>query len=285
MSALEYMTNDRLRVALEQIDADGWESQAGRTLLTQVRVQLVRPIVARSGLTGQEAAQAEATGWAEAWESLSSPYLRTTARPWNVLWTTVRRAVRTEVLSARLVTGGRRAWEMAAHETGAARRGESTPWAEHHMRPPLSLDLMAQSNQAPPAAPETRHLGETLDAVVDVMVAEGWPLQTAWQAVGAIAVNARRDGEGVRGVGGWRQIAQGLGLPQWQVRRLAMILVGAPGWPGVVECVRENGMDVLQWPSTRLAIRTTLNRELLTPSSRPLRAPADPRSATPRLAS
>ena len=267
MAELEHMTNDRLRTGLATIDEHGWDSPAGRTLLTQVRVQLVRPIVARAGLIGKDAAQAEATGWAEAWECLASPYLRTTARPWNVLWTTVRRAVRAEVLATRLVTSDRRAWEMKADANRSP--ADASAWQEHRLQRPLSLEAIYQ-DQVPPARVDTDSLGETLDALVDVMVTEGWAREPAWQAVGAIAVNARRDGEGVREVGGWRQIARDLDLPPWQVRRLTMVLVGAPGWPGVVESARQHGTSALDWPSTRSAIRSTLNRELLTPTSRPL---------------
>ena len=147
MAALEHMTNDRLRAGLTEIDEHGWDSQAGHTLLTQVRVQLVRPIVARAGLFGKDAAQAEATGWAEAWECLASPYLRTTARPWNVLWTTVRRAVRSEVLATRLVTSDRRAWEMKADATRAP--ADASAWQEHRLQRPLSLDVVDEAGQAP----------------------------------------------------------------------------------------------------------------------------------------
>ena len=282
MAELEHMTNDRLRTGLAAIDEHGWDSPAGHTLLTQVRVQLVRPIVARAGLIGKDAAQAEATGWAEAWESLASPYLRTTARPWNVLWTTVRRAVRAEVLATRLVTSERRAWEMKAEANRSP--ADASAWQEHRLQRPLSLDAV-YPDQVPPARVESDSLGETLDALVDVMVTEGWPRERAWEAVGAIAVNARRDGEGVRDVGGWRQVARDLDLPPWQVRRLTMVLVGAPGWPGVVESVRQHGESALDWPSTRLAIRATLNRELLTPTSSPLVPDQRTRSSVRQLAS
>ena len=283
MAALEHMTNDRLRAGLAEIDEHGWDSQAGHTLLTQVRVQLVRPIVARAGLFGKDAAQAEATGWAEAWECLASPYLRTTARPWNVLWTTVRRAVRSEVLATRLVTSDRRAWEMKADADRSPADGSA--WQEHRLQRPLSLDVVDEAGQAPPARVESDSLGETLDAFVDVMVTEGWVRDHAWQAVGAIAVNARRDGEGVRDVGGWRQIARDLDLPPWQIRRLTMLVMGTPGWPGVVESAREHGASALDWPSTRSAIRATLSRELLTPTSRPLVPDQPSRSVARQIAS
>jgi hypothetical protein len=214
---------------------------------------------------------------------LASPYLRTTARPWNVLWTTVRRAVRSEVLATRLVTSDRRAWEMKSDATRAP--AHASAWQEHRLQRPLSLDVVDEAGQAPPARVETDSLGETLDALVDVMVTEGWSRQHAWQAVGAIAVNARREGEGVRDVGGWRQIARDLDLPPWQVRRLTMVLIGAPGWPGVVESACRHGTSALNWPSTRSAIRATLNRELLTPSSRPLLPDSTSKSAARQLAS
>ncbi len=82
---------------LALVDVLGWDSEPGEELLEQVRSRIVRPLVRRSGLVGPDARQAEATGWATAWEVLRRPSARIAANPAGMVWVAVRRAVHAEV--------------------------------------------------------------------------------------------------------------------------------------------------------------------------------------------
>jgi hypothetical protein len=61
---------------LAVIDTDGWEGPAAQRLLSYVRAHIVCPQVAAAGLRGPVADQAEATGWAVAWEAMARPSIR-----------------------------------------------------------------------------------------------------------------------------------------------------------------------------------------------------------------
>jgi hypothetical protein len=41
--------------------------------------------------------------------------------------------------------------------------------------------------------------------------------------------------------GGWRTLAQATGLPPWQLRRLSVLLCGAPNWRGLIEVMTDTG--------------------------------------------
>ena len=90
-----------LRDALCRIDIEGWDGLTGRQLLHDVRRAVVVPVVRGSGLRGPAADQAEATGWAAAWDALRRPTARTALNPGGMIWTAVRRAVAAEGAFAR----------------------------------------------------------------------------------------------------------------------------------------------------------------------------------------
>ena len=85
---------------LVAIEAAGWGSVNGERLLSYVRDHIVRPQVAAAGLRGPAADQAEATGWAVAWETLNRTSIHTAGSPWGVLWVAVRKAIAGERLAA-----------------------------------------------------------------------------------------------------------------------------------------------------------------------------------------
>jgi hypothetical protein len=271
MSYEPVVSRERLLAELARVDVEGWDGQAGRFLLQHVRRTVVRPQVMMACLTGREAAQAESTGWQTAWELLDSPYLRRTDRPMHVVWVAVRRAIANEIHSADIQTTARKSWRAVPREPD---------WS--HTRPsraPLSLERLRDAGIELDEPPEDPSLGPILDRVVEVMAGEGWERRVAYRAVEAIASNATRRSrnEAV----GWRWLSGPLGLPQWQVRRLTLLLVGSRDWEGVVELAHREGMHVLGWPSVRVAVRSTLERKLSTPATRPLRSPQD--HATPQM--
>lgn len=249
-------TRQGLLGELAAIDVHGWDGPAGRRLLAYVRSHIVRPQVVAAGLRGRAAEQAEATGWAAAWEVLSRPGIRTATSPWGLLWVAVRRAVLGELVAGAHLAGARNAWraESARHAQGAA-AGARGPADSA-----VSLDVLVARGWQPVAEPALSgvELGPRLEAIVTALVEAGWAQPAARGVVEAVAVTAVRDGKASAEALGWRPLAARLGLPPWQVRRVSVLLLGAPGWPGVVERMATQGRGVLEEPAMGAAVRSTV---------------------------
>ena len=69
------------------------------------------------------------------------------------------------------------------------------------------------------------------------------------------------------GVRGWRAAAASLGIEPWQLRRLALLVVGGRDHAGLLELVVSEGRDVLGKPAVKRSIATTLRRWAPCPSS------------------
>ena len=246
------MSRDELLARLDVVDVEGWDSPAGTDLLRYVRRNVVRSCVRFSGLRGRDAADAEATAWAAAWESLSSDYLRQTEAPMNVLWAVIRRAVATEVLATRWLTNDRECWRLSPQPAEGYR-----PERAEHAEPPVSLDRLLLSGHD--RRVDHEESTPLLDRVVDELVLAGWSRTTADLTVKAIAANARTDGYRFGMSAGWRRLAPALDLPAWRVRRVTLLVVGAPGWPGLVERLTVAGEVALDEPDVRQAIRATVS--------------------------
>jgi hypothetical protein len=264
MRSPKALTPDSLFAALDRIDVEGWDGPAGSQLLHHVLRYLVRPQVRARRLHGLAAVQAEATGWETAWEILRRPYLRTTENPLGVLWVAIRRAIRGEVVAARLATSPRHGWcwSPAGHPDD-----DPAELVARRVEEPLSLDLLIEYQFEVPAAPMLAPLGPALGAVVRAMVEEGWSYPMARRVVEAVAANAGLGRTRARTAGGWRTLSQATGLPPWQIRRLTVLLCGAPGWRGLIEVMAETGTDVLRHAEVRSAIRATLRRRLPPPQT------------------
>jgi hypothetical protein len=104
---------------------EGWDGPSASELLDHVLRHLVRPQVLARQLRGLAAEQAEATGWETACEILASPYLRTTENPLGVLWVAIRRAIRGEVVAARLAPNPRHGWWLVPVRAPGRRPGQS----------------------------------------------------------------------------------------------------------------------------------------------------------------
>jgi len=68
------------------------------------------------------------------------------------------------------------------------------------------------------------------------------------------------------GVPGWRTAAEFLGLPAWQLRRLAVLVAGRANDVGLLELVVIHGRSVLNEPEIARAIESTLHRWAPCPS-------------------
>jgi hypothetical protein len=251
-----------LLALLDRIDVEGWDGPTGRELLDLVRERVVRWSVSSYRLQGHMAAEAEASAWSAAWESLASPYLRTTDEPMNVLWAVVRRAVAAEVLASKLLCDARESRRLSPLGPRSA-DGSRGPVVRE--RPPLSLDRLTQHPDFDLTDDTSMWSSPLLDRFVAAMVEEGWPQPRAAETVQVVASSARSHGYRFTTAAGWRRLAGLLDLPPWQMRRLTILLVGAPGWPGLIERMITHGPQVLDGLGARLAIRSTLDRQLRPP--------------------
>ncbi|HET8971302.1 MAG TPA: hypothetical protein VFN19_09605 [Candidatus Nanopelagicales bacterium] len=204
------LSHEDLLARLDRIEVEGWDGLTGTELLEYVRSNMVRIQVISAGLTGPAGEQAEATGWAIAWETLRSPGLRTADWPWSVLWVAVRRAVRGEWVAGAYLTSPRTAWDL--------RRTTGRYW---RMPPPLSFDRLVEDGYES-ATHLTGPAQPVLGEVVSLLVEVGWAPELAAQVVVRLADRA----EPCQGtaISGWRQVAAELDLPPWKVRRVAKLL-------------------------------------------------------------
>lgn len=203
-----------LHARLERIDAEGWDGRTARELLSYVRENLVRIQVNTTGLSGPAAEQAEATGWAVAWELLASPAIRTARSPWALLWISVRRAVRGEWATGLYLAKARTAWELRAN------LGAGLGWAQT----PLSWDRLADDGCEPAADPAGQDQ-PLLARVVELLTDAGWDAELAAEVVLRLAEKARPGPGGT--VMGWRRVAAEFDLPPWQAHRVVLALQSA----------------------------------------------------------
>lgn len=253
MKAHSIESRDGLLQELAAIATSGWETPAGQRLLDYVRAHIVQPQVRAAGLRGPAAEQAEATGWAVAWETLSRPSIRTAVSPWGLLWVAVRKAIAGEQLAAQYQASVRNSWRAERARVEHQRAGGLPAFPG-----PLSLSLLLEGGwEFQASAWACTGLGRRLEAVVDSLVHVGWERRAALAVVEGVALTAVRDGKAKADASGWRPLAARLGLPPWQVRRVTVLLLGAPGWPGVVERMATDGCQVLKADSIVAAVRST----------------------------
>jgi len=239
----------RLLDDLARIDICGWEDSVATALLTFIREDLVSPMVAAEGLRGLAAKQAEATGWEAAWELLCDPALREAVSPWGVVWTVVRRTVREEAVAAKYCTGLHRAWRVRA--SGGTQPAQTV----------LSLDRFAEMGIEPtPAqvAGPSDALGDALEVIVQAMADAGWDAGCASHLVRVLAQTPMHYADRAKVMVGWRPIAADLGLPPWRVRRTMVLLLGEPGWDGLLARVRSEGPGIFADVAVVAALRSTV---------------------------
>ncbi len=250
-------TRDGLLAELAEIESEGWNGERGRRLLAYVLNHVVRTQVIASGLAGPAAAQAEATGWEVAWEILNRPRVRELDSPWGWVWVAVRRAIQGEVLSAVYLAGEREAWRTRQYRRDSGTEIDT---------PTISLErLMDLGWERSAGSPVRLQLGERLMHVVRALVRAGWEPRVAHAVVEAVSATATRRTTTTAGIQGWRSIADDLSLPPWQVRRVAVLLLGGPEWPGVVHLMRKSGAQVLADPIVVAAVKSTSSYHLPPP--------------------
>ncbi|MEO6821362.1 MAG: hypothetical protein ABI468_02355 [Candidatus Nanopelagicales bacterium] len=252
-------SNPGLLLALAAVDERGWDGGDGTAVLTYARLRVVRPQVHRAGLSGPAANQAEATGWAVAWELLSSRALRAAGSPWGVVSVAVRRAVLGEVVAAVYGTGVREAWRLAAGSPRPGRPGDALA----PVRRPVSLSMLDPDWCAPTTGHVFDGIGPRLEVIATAMVRAGWSREEAVAVCEWVAYRAHD--RSVTKTPGWRTLARLLGIPAWRARRATVLLLGSTTWPGLVERVASEGSIVLQRPDVLAAVRSTVVASHLSP--------------------
>lgn len=261
------LTPQLIRDALQLVDLHGWDGADGRALLDLVRRAVVVPTVRRSGLRGPAADQAEASGWEAAWDALRRPSARTAVNPGGMVWVAVRRAVATErqlvrgpsTASTPVTTTGPSARSSAAHVPAAPRGYQcGAAW--------VSLDDLMESGWEPSCSQVQDHdaLGPAVRAVVASLVEAGWERRDAEDAIAIMAdtaAPARTGSPATR----WRWASLRLGIPEWQVRRLAALLLGGSDWSGVLQLSVTHGPGVVDDPAVREAVGSTTKRSVAGP--------------------
>lgn len=252
------ITRDRagLLSALATIDDVGWDSVVGESLLVYVRATVVRPHLVHTRLCNAAREQAEATAWEAVWEALTDDSIRTAESPWGVLWQVARHSVLGEIIAGEYGTDARKSWR--ARRRSAQKNPGSTPRrASDSGAAPISLEDLP--NGGAEVADEAGLL--SLDAcpllmlVVDALVEVGWTRSTAARVVEAVACSAGRVGSDAVD---WRLFATALQIPGWQVRRVAVAVLGVPGWPGLVQQLATDGPAILELAGAQAAMRSTV---------------------------
>ncbi|HEY3547395.1 MAG TPA: hypothetical protein VGK17_15080 [Propionicimonas sp.] len=266
---------EHLRTMLDQIDNEGWEGPTATRLLTVIREDVARPLAVKAGLRGAEASQAEATAWAAVWEELALRDVRAAQEPWGVIWQVARHAIANEVIATRYGTNPRRAWDVA---NGVGTR---------HGRQLVGLDVLdwhARGAVDDDVATQLDFKIAFATAVIALRDA-GWLPDEAARIVATVA-GLPYPGESATGagVGGWRTMASLLGLPPWQARRLCVVLLGTPTWPGLLARMVHEGPGARCTPAMRAALRSTRHRRLRSPVLTALRADDEYAPACPQLA-
>jgi hypothetical protein len=265
-------TTERIHAALQQVAVEGWDGAIGRAVLEYARLAIVAPAVRSVGFTGGDAEFAEATGWAAAWESLSSRSIRSSESPWGVVSRAVRAAVLNERMAEIYGTDARSAWRVhrfrQAHlGEGRTARGDWLSVADPTaLSRPLSLTALVDSGYEPPANAATWGGPNRLPAITELLVRHGWQRATAEEAVLHVADHARQNPKGHPKAHGWREMSLELGIPPWQARRVTVLLLGTETWPGLVERLAHGGEPALATPAVQAAVRATVDEGMRPPA-------------------
>ena len=227
----ELHDNDALLADLVCIDAEGWNGPTATRVLADIRSTMVRSMVAALGLRGVEASQAEASAWEAAWEELAAPRIRQANSPWGVLARVIRRAVASEMVTARYGTTASKAWKLAHSPDGTA------------FARPVAFD--AGVHDASVHGSESGDLGDeiidrellrcVLGGIGQVLISAGWDCEDAQRLTLALLSFDPGRPDGRATMCSWRRLALHAGIPQWQAHRVLAVVRGTGEHEGLFD--------------------------------------------------
>lgn len=229
--ARELHDNDALLADLVRIDEEGWNGPTATRVLADIRSTMVRSMVAALGLHGVEASQAEASAWEAAWEELAAPRIRQANSPWGVLARVIRRAVATEMVTARYGTTASKAWKLTHSPDGAA------------FARPVAFDAGVHD-----ASVHGGGVGDLGDEIIDrellrcvlggigqMLIGAGWTRQDAQRLTIALLSFDPGRPDTRATMCSWRRLALHAGIPQWQAHRVLAVVRGTPEHEGLFD--------------------------------------------------
>lgn len=268
VSAAIARDRDSLLAALGVIDNEGWDGETATALLTFVREEIARPLAVDVGLRGLAASQAEASAWQAAWIAMTKPSIRRAASPWGVIWRAAKRAVLGEVVAAQCASSHDRAWHWR-------RAGQG----HDAVRVVISLDALLNTPWEPTTDEHADKVGAALAATHGALIAAGWNVDESAKILDAFVdlPPVKSDARSI--LVGWRAIADKLGLPPWQARRLYIAIRGAADWPGAIARALKDGPKALEAADIQAALRATRTRRHRSPilAARMASGPSEPR--------
>ncbi|SDD23381.1 hypothetical protein SAMN05216410_3007 [Sanguibacter gelidistatuariae] len=253
--ARELHDNDALLADLVRIDAEGWNGPTATRVLADVRSTMVRSMVAALGLHGVEASQAEASAWEAAWEELAAPRIRQANSPWGVLARVIRRAVATEMVTARYGTTASKAWKLAHSPDGAT------------FARPVAFDASVHDAVARGGA-GAGDLGDeiinrellrcVLGGIGQVLISAGWSREDAQRlALALLSFDPGRP-DGRATMCSWRRLALHAGIPQWQAHRVLAVVRGSGEHEGLFDRALRGDLTVDDDPVMVEALASTV---------------------------
>jgi hypothetical protein len=159
-----------------------------------------------------------------------------------------------------------------ARTGGESGRGKAKDWLAvadaGALRPPASYTELVEAGFERAAESRTVEApGRCLTAVNELLVQHGWDPEVAAAVIAHVIEYARPNPDGGRPrAHGWREMSAELGIPPWQARRVTVLLLGAGGWPGLVERVAVSGPRALREPAVIAAVQATCDSTLRPPA-------------------
>ena len=262
-----------LMAYLDRIDDEGWDGPAGRVVLDYARHMVVVPVVRALKIHWSIAAAAESTGWATAWEALQGPAVRNSHSPWGVVSIAVRRAVAGEWLAERYGTDVWSAWRIERFRGDSSlpdheRRTDNWAYVKElaALASPARWTAMIDGGYDAPEPAIEPSFGPRMQVLADLLVEYGWEPDMARGAVAHVVEHAAENRPDAAEAPGWRGLAVGLGIPPWRARRVTVLLLGAPGWPGLAERLVTGGPAALTGPAIAAAVRATCDESMRQPA-------------------
>lgn len=246
--------NDALLADLVRIDAEGWNGPTANRVLAEIRSTMVRSMVAALGLHGVEASQAEASAWEAAWEELAAPRIRQANSPWGVLARVIRRAVATEMVTARYGTTASKAWKLAHSPDGAA------------FAQPVAFD--AGIHDASIRCSGAVDLGDelidremlrcVLGGIGQVLISAGWTRQDARRLTLALLSFDPGRPDARATMCSWRRLALHAGIPQWRAHRVLAVVRGTSEHEGLFARALRGDLNIDDDPVMVKALASTV---------------------------